>query len=368
MTRRRQGFTLIELLVVIAIIGVLISLLLPAVQSAREAARRTQCINNLKQIGLAMQNYQSANGAFPPIYVDVPGDGSPGQTHSIHARLLPYLEQQNVYNGLNFDLGARWGPDSNWGGQGNPPDTDGNSGGLYAIIQMTSISMQIKAFLCPSDTNPGQKEKIGWPGDRRVTGTNSYPVNIGLNRHLNGWYWDGPAYIGSNWDNFLNNTATMSTFVDGTSNTAIFSEWVKGSGDPPNISKDGLAMTYRVPINSDTYMGDPNKHFKQSQDCQINGLQRDWSWKGEWWVQGDRQSYSHTQTPNRRACASWNNIGIDRGAITMISASSLHPGGVNTLFADGSVKFIKNGINYRSWHAIATPNGGESIDQTDFTQ
>ncbi|GIW86650.1 MAG: prepilin-type N-terminal cleavage/methylation domain-containing protein [Isosphaeraceae bacterium] len=369
MTKARRGFTLIELLVVIAIIGVLIALLLPAVQSAREAARRAQCVNNLKQIGLAVHNYNSANGSFAPIYIDDPWQGGlyNGQGHSVHARLLPFLEQQPAFNSLNFDVNIRWGPDANWGGQSDPPD--GAAGGIYSLQQMTVLVMSIQTFLCPSDPYPGSSGQFTINGVRRRVGSNNYPVNIGLNRHLNGWYFNGPSYIGTNWDDVLKTTVTISTFVDGTANTALFSEWVKGPArDPNQPQKDYLGMTYRVPINSDTYAGNPEANFLQAQDCQNRGLQRDWSWKGEWWAQGDRQSYSHTQPPNRRACASWNNIGIDRGAITMMGASSLHPGGVNVLFADGSVKFVKSTINYRSWYAIATPDGGETVSQEDFTQ
>src|SRR5215216_1827716 len=114
MSRSRRGFTLIELLVVIAIIGVLIALLLPAVQAAREAARRSQCVNNLKQIGLAVHNYLSTNqDTMPPVFVDFAQDINPvkhvAQTHSIHARLLPYMEQVQTYNSLNFDVASRWG-------------------------------------------------------------------------------------------------------------------------------------------------------------------------------------------------------------------------------------------------------------------
>ena len=154
MTRRR-GFTLIELLVVVAIIGILIALLLPAVQAAREAARRSQCTNNLKQIGLAIHNYASANAdTFPMLMVDFnrdPISGSlilpPVQTQSIQSRLLPFLEQMQAYNSINWALPARWSGVGNGGtiGDSNPPDlsfnttTGSGDAGFYGIVQFTVV-------------------------------------------------------------------------------------------------------------------------------------------------------------------------------------------------------------------------------------
>src|SRR5271166_3758965 len=161
--RGRRGFTLIELLVVIAIIAVLISLLLPAVQSAREAARRAQCTNNLKQIGLAMHNYVSANEALPPVCIDqqwatIGGAANqqipqPHQNWSQHARLLPFIEQGPLYNAINWNFGARWSDGDSLYIDRNPPDNA--SGGSDSIPQMTVLVTTITSFLCPSDANPG---------------------------------------------------------------------------------------------------------------------------------------------------------------------------------------------------------------------
>jgi len=365
MTRRR-GFTLIELLVVIAIIGVLIALLLPAVQSAREAARRSQCVNNMKQIGLAVHNYLSANGeTMPMIQVDPEQSGPYSsipsvQSHSAQTRLLPFLEQNTTFNAINFDVGARWDP-AGVGSGPNPPDNGG--GGIYGMVQMTALTVTVKSFLCPSDPNPGAAGTMGWGGAQRPIAANSYPINIGTNRRLNNWRINGPTYVASHWDTVIALPVSLATFVDGTSNTAIFSEWVKGpaTGDIFN----GLGQVYNGPNSAfpvgNTAPYSPTNDWLSAQSCQTNGTTQNWGWKGEWWIEGDRQYYSHTQPPNRRACV-YSDIGLDgRATITQIGASSLHPGGVNVLFGDGSVRFVKTSVNYINWYAIATPNNGEVV-------
>ena len=364
MQLRRKAFTLIELLVVIAIIGVLIALLLPAVQAARESARRAQCTNNLKQLALAVNTYAEQNGStLPPHLVDRAVNGGsdqqfPAQDQSMHARILPFIEQQPVYNSINFMIGARWGQNS----PGCPPDC--NSGEIFGVMQMTAGRAKITGFLCPSDQNQGQLDPMGWTGAQSPMGTNNYPNNIGLNRNINGWRFNGPGYIGTTWDAQLRPVVSMATFIDGTSNTALFSEWVKG---PASGSIDGLGEIYTSPTASAQFTGQLYADWLHAQACQTNGLTRNNGWKGEWWIQGDRNNYSHTQPPNRRACV-YSDIGIDsRGTITMVGASSLHPGGVNVAFADGSVKFIKSSINYVPWYAIATPNGNEVVDQSQYT-
>ncbi len=366
---KRRGFTLIELLVVIAIIAVLIALLLPAVQSAREAARRSQCTNNLKQLGLAMQNYASANSdTLPMIFVDdvVQGckrEAAPGlceqQDFSQHARLLPYLEQSPIYNAINFNVGSRWSTGVN-------PDPD--AGGLFSVINGTAITTQVAAFLCPSDNGIGRAGNsqviVGQPANAPYTATCNYPSNIGLHRGYNaGWVPNGPAYVSSSWDGALKGVVSLKTFTDGTSNTVIFSEWIKGPGTDPAVAStpDGLGMVYNRPtgaapsdgkIHPAGYVDD----FLAAQLCQLT-TSRNWSWKGEWAFYGKTMTYSHTQTPNRRSCTQddFQRFG------NMIAASSNHPGGVNTSFADGSVRFIKSTVNYQAWYAVATVQGGEVI-------
>ncbi len=367
--RRRPGFTLIELLVVIAIIAVLIALLLPAVQAAREAARRAQCTNNLKQMGLAYHNYLSASdGTVPPLFVDNYAGGSQpcsgcddAQNWSSHARLLPYMEQQPAYNAINFNFGSRWGP-----GVSNDPA----AGGLYSVINGTVVTMQIASFLCPSDNQPGRASNsqiILGQRSSPFTATSSYPANLGLHRGYNNWRTNGPNYISTSWDGALKRNVTLTDFTDGTSNTAIFSEWIKGTGIDPAGSKDGLGIVYNTgPGYPGDSVGPPYvAGYPLDRAAAIacdKSLTRNWTWKGEWVFYGKTMHYSHTQTPNRRSCVTG-----DFGRLgNMISASSLHPGGVNVLLGDGSVRFAKSTINFQTWYGLATVDGGEIISSDSF--
>ena len=377
MIQKRRGFTLIELLVVIAIIAVLIALLLPAVQAAREAARRAQCTNNLKQIGLAMHNYVSANVTVPPHQTDwnTQAPFTPGQNWSQLARLLPFFEQSVAYNAINWSFGARW--NYNYGG-GDPSPPDNSSGGAYSIIQYTVLTMQIASFLCPSDQNPGSSGSFYMNGYNKMVGAHNYATNIGLNRRINGlpmgstsgtagnWEENGPTYIASTWDGIAIRKVDLASFTDGTSNTAIFSEWVKGPAVGTPTGKNGLGVVYNFPngATAHTYPYD----YQYLQACQVNlaAPSQNWTWKGEWWATSGTSIYSHTLTPNRLACE-YSDQGQDaRGTITCVGASSNHPGGVNVLFMDGSVRFVKSSVNYIPWYGIATPDMGEVISSDSY--
>ncbi len=375
MTRRVRGFTLIELLVVVSIIAVLIALLLPAVQSAREAARRSQCSDNLRQLGLAMHNYVTAIEALPPVCVDQEWDQfnkqipQPHQNWSQHARLLPYLEQRVAYNMINWSFGARWADGDLVYRDHNPPDNAG--GGADSIPQMSVLTLQIKVFLCPSDVNRGSSGLFLVNGANRLVGASNYACNIGMNRRIDGgapdrsWMLNGPNYVASNWDKTVSQVTTPASFTDGASNTAIFSEWIKGEAVPTGRAHNGLSEVYNLGENSNWFRTD----FQFMELCNtvpITSANQQWQWKGEWWAYGATMIYSHTQLPNRTSCV-YHDINQDgRGTITMIGASSNHPGGVNVLFMDGSVRFVKNSVNWRPWYAIATPHKNEAVSSDSF--
>ena len=186
MFKSRRGFTLIELLVVIAIIAVLIALLLPAVQSAREAARRAQCTNNLKQIALAMHNYISSNEALPTMYIvySIPSPGvNAAQTQSPLARMLPFLELNPIYNAINFNVSARWGATgmdfvNGTAFNGSTADCD-----TWGLINATAAANQVTSFLCPSDTDLANLTYFIFApgGTAQLVGRHNYPMNGGTN-------------------------------------------------------------------------------------------------------------------------------------------------------------------------------------------
>lgn len=318
-----RGFTLIELLVVIAIIAVLISLLLPAVQAAREASRRMQCVNNLKQVGIALHNYENSLSIFPP------GRTSWPNVWSSLAQLLPQMEGNNQFNALNFDF---------------PPVDLTSSGGLTNAPNTTSVSTTVKSFLCPTD-----------PQDRLDPnfGPNNYVANAGTGT-LNGGSFkvvagapvpDGVFYDTSN--------VRIATITDGLSNTVAFSETTKGLGldsasATPQNARSQFVITAAASITPAT--------------C---ATAASWSGdRGREWARGSfiLAAYNHFYTPNSRQ-PDCSNTGR---AAAITAPRSFHPGGVNSLFCDGHVQFVKDSVNQVTWWALSTRAGGEVVSATDY--
>ena len=347
-SRRRRGFTLIELLVVIAIIAVLIALLLPAVQAAREAARRAQCVNNLKQIGLALHNYHSAVNSLPW------GDGPWWIEWSAHTLLLPYIEQGPIYNAINF-------VDTQFIGQTPMPnDHPVNTTAEYAVIS---------GFLCPSDqdrlTEPrrpqqlhgqlrlGAELRLRWERQRAV-----------LERRRP----SGPFIYSSNGVDTGPPDSAAAPSTSPASPTARATRPRSASGSrrsatisaaPPPRSTGGCrprrsALRRRSPTTS-----------RGHAPGLLPGLQGDSARAGR---RPTRTRRTSTTTTSRDRCGSRasrrtrdtstscrRTPGAAASGLQIAhDASSHHPGGVNVLFCDGSVKFIKSTINVNAWWALGT--------------
>jgi len=228
-----------------------------------------------------------------------------------------------------------------------------------SAYQFTAITTQVAVFLCPSDPNPGSITPIALNGQQKVPGSFNYPYNTGLDRVTNSWNQNGPFYVASDWESFP--TVKIANFTDGTSNTAIFSEWVKGPGMTPG--PDGLGMVYQGQDANDIdgSKGPIVASQVEARICQASTVQQ-WGEKGSWWMYGGTSVYSHIVPPNQKACDHHDDTHQDiRGSVTLVNPSSYHPGGVNMLFGDGSVKFLKSTVNYNAYCALATPAGGEVI-------
>lgn len=313
---RRSGFTLIELLVVIAIIAILVSLLLPAVQQAREAARRTQCKNNLKQFGLALHNYHDAHSRFPL--------GTSAKAFSVHAFLLPYMDQAPLYNQINFNVA--WNDVSN------------------DAVRATVVPM----FLCPSDPNVG-RIPVGYAG-------NSYRANQGATLlNAQPGVNPGDANFGMappNGPLTPQRANRIADVNDGTSNTAIFSEHPIGDFN-------NLAVSKYDTFWPKTYPNTLDEAVQQCMAIDINDIQyQRVSDVGAPWLQAyhSTTTYFHVAPPNSRSCM------FPPSRIATIAASH-HVGGVHLLMCDGSVRFVNNSIDIRTWRGIGSRGDGEVVGE-----
>ncbi len=319
--RRASGFTLVELLVVIAIIGLLIALLLPAVQMAREAARRSQCSNNLKQLGLALQNYVGVSGAFPPVTL-LPV-GQTYQPWSGQARLLPYLELGNLGSLINFTENPEF--------PSNP----------------TAAATRVAAYLCPDEVRDEQ----------RVTPTLiHYPLNYVFNQGT--WFIYDPKSGDVGDGAFMPNRAFRpADITDGLSNTLGMSEalaYQPNLWDTNNPNTVGVAPPQTV-ADLQTYYGGTFDSFGHTE-----------------WVEGDVHETGFTTTfpPNTKVPYTSGSEVYSIDVTSMrdgesataptyaaVTARSYHPGLVNALLLDGSVRTVANSVDQKVWRAAGTRAG-----------
>jgi prepilin-type N-terminal cleavage/methylation domain-containing protein/prepilin-type processing-associated H-X9-DG protein len=376
---RQEGFTLIELLVVIAIIAVLIALLLPAVQSAREAARRAQCTNNLKQLGLAVHNYHSTFNALPAECMWMgatfgetgTSGGSWGWNASWPVCLLPNIEQSTLYNAYN---------------QGWAPNCCGNNIGPNTTVDFNALAV----LLCPSDNQKARPNypwapmnyagNFGGPGVIRYwNGTFVTPFTCSTTNQIpiNGWG------VGTCWWGADSNLAYFGIegITDGSSNTALFSERLLGAStqDPQPIINSATAKRgiYLNPPNMSVAANSGNPQLALQSMASCNSLpgttqsQQGWligfSYTMSYPWHSVVNRYTHYNTPNKMTCLASNDTGGLWGGLDgIITANSNHPGGVNVCFADGSVRFVKDSVAPQTWWAIGSRNGGEVLSADSY--
>jgi prepilin-type N-terminal cleavage/methylation domain-containing protein/prepilin-type processing-associated H-X9-DG protein len=314
--RTAAAFTLIELLVVIAIIAVLLALLLPAVQMSREAARRSGCLHNLKQLGLALHNYHQDHQAFPPGRTRSFVNGQ-GHCFSALAQILPQLDQASLFNSINFAHSAD-----------------------RSLENATARNTMVEVFFCPSD--PLRQLRPG-------SGPTSYMLST------------GSAYPVANSDGvFYENSSVRSRdVVDGSSQTVCVSETVRSDGRPENNY-----ITLRPETTPLTDYATQCTAIQVTEDA-----------RGARWIYGSpgHSMYNHRRTPNdpRVDCrgggpqsiqtnATWDAVSLD------IVARSRHPAGIHALFVDGHVRFVQNSVDLDVWHALASRAGRESIGNSEY--
>jgi prepilin-type N-terminal cleavage/methylation domain-containing protein/prepilin-type processing-associated H-X9-DG protein len=334
--RDRRAFTLIELLVAVAIIGVLIGLLLPAVQKAREAASRTRCQNNLKQLGIALHNYHSDHGAFPSGLWSKPYTDAahpPGAIPNNHfrwstfAHLTPYLEQTNVYRTLDLSVPL-------FRGSADSPPTSVFPHNLFGVTQ------KVKLFLCPSDTgrpiddgtgNRNFHGQLPGPGNYVACAGSGQPAGDAFDA-------DGIFYINAN--------VRLTDVRDGTSNTVAMSESILGLGGTAPTARPIDPQTVFISLGTGPVLSPATCQSATSFSTR----------RGRAWADGGMQCglFNNFYPPNHAEpdCIIHNFPGWR-------AARSRHSGGVNVLFGDGSVRFLGESVELGTWRALGTRAGGE---------
>ena len=348
--RHQPGFTLVELLVVIAIIGVLVALLLPAVQAAREASRRTQCQNHLKQLGLGMHNFHDTNNGFPYNYQLIGNNA--WEAVSANYFILPFIEQKNLFDQFQIPSTAKPGQPLASPPNGNPA--------FWTAAHTGPMNMPVKTFLCPSALKPPSRSQIGaWggPGSNYGWCTGSRVQVVWAGNNFNGMI----AY---------QHPRAMREVTDGLSNTLLASEFLGGTGRNTGTATYPFDVFYAGdgPFNSVA-----NKDFAtQAELDAIGTAARNLSGGGfrgnnggMWaWYAAGHSTVSTSAPPNWRFPTAGGNCcpgGAHDWGNGIIPARSLHPGGVGALLGDGSVRFVNNTIDILTWQRVGARNDGETI-------
>jgi prepilin-type N-terminal cleavage/methylation domain-containing protein/prepilin-type processing-associated H-X9-DG protein len=342
----KSGFTLIELLVVIAIIAVLIALLLPAVQAAREAARRASCINNMKQIGIALANYHDQQGSYPPGTTELGYCCSSPNMLTFQVSILPQIDQGPLFNSYNLML-----PSDLLLGPGQPSTgapTGSTVSGGPAVQNQTLRTTLLSVYICPSDVNTdhtdypasGDGASLLWaPGSYKAMGGADNGLNPGY------FYWDDAAgnnYSGWGklpWRGLLHSCAAPDTTYN------------KSGLGPEKIANitDGTSNTIAV---------------AEYHTLTTNSRRVFWSYAYSSYDVGTAIPESRTLIPDYNKCAAA--PGPDGSNSCKRAFGSLHPGGLNALFVDGSVHFLKQTINMNTWMALATIQLGEVVSSDSY--
>jgi prepilin-type N-terminal cleavage/methylation domain-containing protein/prepilin-type processing-associated H-X9-DG protein len=345
----RRGFTLIEILVVIAIIGSLVALLLPAVQSAREAARRGQCASNLRQVGLAMHNYHTSLGVFPPGRLRSTVDHN-GRCYSAYAYLLPHLDQAPIYNATNFGLNPDNTPNASVAGEnGLQPENT------------TCLFTNLNVLLCPSDFFVHRADQKA---------LHNYPLSTGTTFAVSA---RNPTGIPITGIFFENSAIGVESITDSSSQTVCVGVTVISDGTPGFWDAVSPTNGFVLALGGNDSTTGPQL-INYPADCTGPGLKLNMTRGVIWLYRAPGHSmYNHARPPNDPGVdcrgglphSSDTNFFWDRLSHN-VTAHSRHPGGVQALRCDGSVIFVKNSINPAIWSALGSRNCGEIMSSDAF--